>query len=141
VILLDTNVLSEFLRPRPSASVVAWLDEQPASEVYMSAISRAEIELGLMLMPAGKRQAALSQAAWAMFDEDFHGRCLSFDEDAARHYARIVSARTRVGRPISVEHAQIAAIALAHRAPLATRNTTDFEMIDGLGLANPWADE
>jgi toxin FitB len=140
VILLDTNVLSEFMRPRPSASVVSWLDEQPAGEVYTSAISRAEIELGLMLMSPGKRQEALSQAAQAMFDEDFAGRCLPFDEDAARYYARIVSARTRAGRPISVEDAQTAAIALAHRMPLATRNTTDFELIDGLEVVNPWTD-
>jgi toxin FitB len=140
VILLDTNVLSEFMRPRPSASVISWLDEQPAGEVYTSAISRAEIELGLMLMSPGKRQEALSQAAQAMFDEDFAGRCLPFDEDAARHYARIVSARTRAGRPISVEDAQIAAIALAQRMPLATRNSTDFELIDGLEVVNPWTD-
>ena len=140
MILLDTNVLSEFMRPRPSASVVSWLDEQPAGEVYTSAISRAEIELGLLLMPAGKRREALSQAAWAMCAEDFAGRCLPFDEDAARHYAAIVSARTRAGRPISVEDAQIAAIALAHRMSLATRNTTDFELIDGLAVVNPWSD-
>ncbi len=138
MILLDTNVLSEFMRPQPATSVVAWLDEQPAGEVYTSAISRAEIELGLLLMPPGKRQEALSRAAWAMFDEDFAGRCLPFDEDAARHYAAIVSTRTRVGRPISVEDAQIAAIALAHRMPLATRNSTDFEMIDDLEVVNPW---
>ena len=139
MILLDTNVLSEFMRPQPAASVVAWLDEQPAGAVYTSAISRAEIELGLMLMPPGQRQEALSRAAWAMFDEDFAGRCLPFDEDAARHSAAIVSARTRAGRPISVEDAQIAAIALTHRMPLATRNTTDFELIDGLEVVNPWA--
>lgn len=140
MILLDTNVLSEFMRPRPAATVVSWLDEQPAGEVYTSAISRAEIELGLLLMPPGKRQEALSQAAWAMFAEEFAGRCLPFDEDAARHYARIVSARTQVGRPISVEDAQIAAIALAHRMSLATRNTTDFELIDGLAVVNPWTE-
>jgi predicted nucleic acid-binding protein len=138
VILLDTNVLSEFMRPQPSVSVVAWLDQQPAGEVYTSAVSRAEIELGLMLMPPGKRQEALSQAAWAMFAEDFAGRCLPFDEDAARHYAAIVSARTRAGRPISVEDAQIAAIALTHQMPLATRNTTDFDLIDDLEVVNPW---
>lgn len=140
MILLDTNVLSEFMRPQPSPGVVSWLDEQPAGAVYTSAISRAEIELGLRLMPPSKRQEALSQAAWAMFDEDFAGRCLPFDEDAARQYARIVSARTRAGRPISVEDAQIAAIALAHRMLLATRNTTDFELIDGLAVVNPWTD-
>lgn len=140
MILLDTNVLSEFMRARPVASVVSWLDEQPTGEVYTSAVSRAEIELELMLMPPGGRREALSRAAWAMFDEDFAGRCLPFDEEAARQYARIVSARTLAGRPISVEDAQIAAIALAHRMPLATRNTTDFDLIDGLAVVNPWTD-
>lgn len=138
MILLDTNVLSEFMRLQPAAGVVSWLDEQPAGEVYTSAINRAEIELGLLLMPTGKRQEALSRAAQAMFDEDFAGRCLPFDEHAARHYAHIVSARTRAGRPISVEDAQTAAIALAYRMSLATRNTTDFELIDGLEVVNPW---
>ncbi len=141
MILLDTNVLSEFMRPQPSARVVAWLDEQPADKVLINAVSRAEIELGLALMPRGRRQKALSEAARAMFEEDFAGRCLPFDEGAARHYARIVSARMRAGRPISVEDAQIAAIALAHNLRLATRNTNDFEHIDGLELVNPWAAE
>ncbi len=140
MILLDTNVLSEFMRSQPLGSVVAWLDEQPANEVYTSAISRAEIELGLLLMPPGKRQEALSQAARAMFAEDFAGRCLPFDEDAARQYARIISVRMRAGQPISVEDAQIAAIALAYRMPLATRNTADFKLIDGLEVVNPWND-
>jgi predicted nucleic acid-binding protein len=140
MILLDTNVLSEVMRPQPSDTVVSWLDEQPAGEFYTSAISRAEIELGLMLMPPGKRQEALGRAARAMFDEDFAGRCLPFDEDAARRYGRIVAARTRAGRPISVEDAQIAAIALACPMLLATRNTADFELIDGLEVVNPWTD-
>lgn len=138
MILLDTNVLSEFMRPQPAMQVVAWLYEQPAGEVWISAISRAEIELGLALMPPGKRQAALARAAGAMFDEDFAGRCLPFDEAAAVHYARIVSARMQAGRPISVEDAQIAAIALARGMVLATRNTADFERIEGLDLVNPW---
>lgn len=140
MILLDTNVLAEFMRPQPAAQVVAWLDKQPADEVWISAISRAEIELGLALMPEGKRQAALSKAAQAMFDEDFSDRCLPFDAVAARHYACIVSARMQAGRPISVEDAQIAAIALAHGMVLATRNTADFERIDGLVLVDPWLD-
>lgn len=140
MILLDTNVLSEFMRPQPSDSVVTWLDAQPINQVYTSVISRAEIELGLLLMPVGRRQEALSQAALAMFAEDFAGRCLAFDENAALHYARIVSSRTRMGRPISVEDAQIAAIALTHRMLLATRNTADFALIKGLEVINPWAD-
>lgn len=138
MILLDTNVLSEFMRPQPSAAVVAWLDAQSADSVWISAISRAEIELGLALMPAGQRQTALTQAAQAMFDQDFAGRCLPFDERAALHYGALVAQRTRMGRPISTEDTQIAAIALAHHLTLATRNEPDFEGIDGLAVVNPW---
>jgi len=138
MILLDTNVLSEFMRPQPSTLVVAWLDEQSASDLYTSAVSRAEIELGLALMPPGKRQAGLSQAAQAMFEADFAGRCLPFDEICATHYARTVARRTRIGRPISVEDAQIAAIALTRGMALATRNTKDFVDIKGLTVINPW---
>lgn len=138
MLLLDTNVLSEFMRPRPDAGVVAWLDAQVQSELFVSAISRAEIELGLALMPAGKRQAGLARAAQVMFEHDFDGRCLAFDDRAAAHYARLVAERTRQGRPISVEDAQIAAIAQARSLRLATRNTDDFKGIDGLVLVNPW---
>lgn len=138
MILLDTNVLSEFMRPQPSAAVVAWLDAQAAEGIFTSAVSRAEIELGLALLPEGKRQQALAAAARAMFAEDFAGRCLPFDEKAASAYARIVASRQRAGHPISVEDAQIAAIALARGLQLATRNTADFEKIDGLRVVNPW---
>ncbi len=140
MILLHTNVLSEFMRPQPAAQVVAWLDRQPAGEVCMSAISRAEIELGLALMPEGRRRESLTETAQAIFDEEFAGRCLPFDAAVARHYARIVSTRAQAGRPISVEDAQIAAIALAHRMPLATRNRSDFESIAGLIVINPWTE-
>lgn len=139
-ILLDTNVLSEFMRPRPASQVVAWLDAQAAHALHVSAVAQAEIELGLALMPAGKRQAGLAAAAQAMFDEDFAGRCLPFEAAAATHYARIVAARTRMGRPVSVEDAQIAAIALAQGLRLATRNTADFEGIEGLQVIDPWVE-
>jgi len=138
VILLDTNVLSEFMRPQPTEAVTVWLDRFPPEQLWTCAISRAEIALGLALMPKGKRQAALALAAQAMFEEDFAGRCLPFDERMALHYAAIVAQRTHVGRPISTEDAQIAAIALAHNLTLATRNVSDFEGIDGLQIINPW---
>ncbi|GGM93283.1 ribonuclease VapC [Thermus composti] len=138
MVLLDTNVLSEFIRPQPAEQVVAWLDRQNPEEVWVSAISRAEMELGLALMPEGKRKAALVKAVRAMFEEDFAGRCLPFDEVAAVHYGRIVADRQREVRPISVEDAQIAAIALAHGMVLATRNLADFSGIEGLRLVNPW---
>jgi predicted nucleic acid-binding protein len=138
VVLLDTNVLSECMRPQPAEVVIAWLDRQPLAQLFISAVSRAEIELGLALMPAGKRQTLLSEAAKAMFEEDFAGRCLPFDERAAVLYAGIVSDRTKSGQPISVEDAQIAAIARANRLSLATRNLRDFEGIDGFNVIDPW---
>ncbi|MFN3611347.1 type II toxin-antitoxin system VapC family toxin [Tepidimonas sp.] len=138
MILLDTNVLSEAMRPQPAEAVLAWLDGQPTEQVWVCSISRAEIALGLALMPASKRQAALAHAAEAMFAQDFAGRCLPFDERAALHYAAIVAQRTRAGRPISTEDVQIAAIARLHGLALATRRVADFEGIDGLAVVNPW---
>ncbi len=140
MILIDTNVLSEFMRPNPSREVVAWFDARPAQELFTCAVVRAEIELGLALMPEGRRREALSVAVRAMFDKDFAGRCLPFDEEAATHYARIVAHRTRLGRPITVEDAQIAATALANRMVLATRNARDYDHIEGLRIVNPWVD-
>lgn len=138
MILLDTNVLSECMRLQPSETVIAWLDAQMSDRVWTCAISRAEIELGLALMPSGKRQRGLQEAAKDLFAQTFAGRCLPFEEHAASHYAHIVATRTRMGRPISVEDAQIAAVARAHGMALATRNMADFEHIDGLSLLNPW---
>jgi toxin FitB len=138
VILLDTNFVSEFMRPAPAAEVVVWLDAQAAESVFVSAITRAEIELWLALMPDGQRKQGLMVAATAMFAEDFSGRCLPFDETAAICYATISATCTRLGRPISVEDAQIAAIAVVHGLTLAARNERDFESIDGLTVVNPW---
>lgn len=140
MILLDTNVLSECMRPAPSAAVLAWLDAQPAERLWVCAVTRAEIELGLALMPEGQRKLGLQAAARAMFGEDFAGRSLPFNDQAATLYANIVAARTQLGRPISVEDAQIAAIALAHGLRLATRNERDFASIAGLTVLNPWND-
>lgn len=138
MILLDTNVLSEFMRSNPDASVVAWLDAQDAGQIWISAVTLAEIELGIALMPDGQRKQGLEVAARAMFDDEFAGRCLAFDEGAAMIYARIVAMRTRSGRPISVEDALIAAIAVSHGLQLATRNVRDFELVEGLAVINPW---
>ena len=122
MILLDTNVLSECMRPAPAPVVVDWLDAQDPQRVWICAISRAEIELGIALLPEGKRKRGLRQAATTLFTLDFPGRCLSFDASAASAYAQLVAHRTQLGQPISVEDAQIAAIALATGLTLATRN-------------------
>ena len=137
MILLDTNVLSELMKLTPDAAVLQWLDSQPASEIYISAITKAEIELGLALLPNGKRKTDLETAAGLMFKE-FPHRCLSFDAVAASKYALIVAGRSGIGRPVSVEDAQIAAIALTRNMSLITRNTKDFECIEGLTVFNPW---
>lgn len=138
MILLDTNVVSELMRPTPHPSVVEWLDVQPGYRLYISSVTKAEIELGIGLLPEGRRKQGLQEAAARMFGE-FHGRCLAFDELAASRYAALVSPRMRGGRPISVEDAQIAAMALASGFVLATRNISDFEGIDGLSVVDPWS--
>jgi toxin FitB len=137
MILLDTNVISEWMKPAPDLRVVAWLDAQPASELFVSAIAKAEIEAGIALLPEGKRRAALHRAAEVIFDE-LSGRCLPLDCDSTAEYARILSLCKRVVRSISVEDAQIAAIACRHSMNLATRNTADFDCLKGLELIDPW---
>ena len=137
MILLETNVLSELMRASVSQRVITWLDQQLATNLYICAITRAEIELGLCLLPNGKKKDQIKQAAASMFDE-FSGRCLPFEERSAKHYAHVVATRKKSGRPISVEDAQISAISLTHGMTLATRNTKDFDLIEGLKLINPW---
>ena len=120
MILLDTNVLSELMRPIPDPNVVRWLDAWPEWEVWISAVTIAEIRLGISILPAGKRKDLLLDLAEQMFHEDFPDRCLPFDCEAAGEYALIVSERNRHGHPISVEDAQIAAIAGTAGLTLAT---------------------
>lgn len=136
--MLDTNVLSELMRGQPAAAVLDWFAQNARSAMYTSAITQAEVLTGIALLPAGQRRTALATAAEQMFEQDFVDHCLAFDVAAAKHYAVVVAARTRQGQPISTEDAQIAAIALATGLTVATRNTKDFENIEGLTLANPW---
>lgn len=138
MIILDTNVLSELMRPRPDPSVVDWVAAQSASAIYTTSITQAEILHGLMLLPPGRRRRALEAAAEAMFAEDFEGRVLAFGGEAARPYAEIASARRRAGRPISHFESQIAAIARVTGAAIATRNVADFEGC-GPRIVNPWS--
>ncbi len=137
-IILDTNVLSELMRVQPDPTVVQWFGRQSAEAFYVTAITKSEILLGIALLPAGKRRDALADAADKMFQEDFCGNCLSFDESCSGFYASIVANRRRSGFSITTEDAQIAAIALNHKLPIATRNTKDFLHISDLTLYNPW---
>ncbi len=138
MIVLDTNVLSELMKPTPAERVVRWMAAQPATTLYTTSITQAEILHGVMLLPSGKRRSAFEAAAEAMFKEDFGGRVLPFGSDAAHPYARIAAQRRRAGRPISHFDAQIAAIAHSTGASIATRNATDFDGC-GVKVINPWA--
>ena len=137
MILLDTNVLSELMKPAPEVDVVRWVDDQLVETLYISAVMRAEIELGIALLPDGQRKEQIAIAAQRMFVQ-FAGRCLVFGETAAIQYGQLVAAHTPNGRPITVEDAQIASIALAGGLRLATRNEKDFADISGLVVVNPW---
>jgi len=137
MIILDTNVLSELMRPKPSPRVVEWVVKHPAAELFTTSITEAEISYGVELLTKGKRRKGLRAAGEAMFAEDLAGRILGFESDAARAFSRIAAHRRALGRPISHADAQIAAIAQIRRAKLATRNVADF--VDcGLEIVNPW---
>ena len=136
MILLDTNVLSELMRPRPEEKVLRWTASQPAAALHVSSISYAEILFGIGILPEGKRRQALAEQAEAMFKEDFAGRMLSFDPAAAPAYAAIARQRRQAGHPILPVDGMIAAIALAHGAAIATRDR-DFAGC-GVSVIDPW---
>ena len=138
MIVLDTNVLSELMNPKPARSVVAWLNSQPVSSIFTTSITKAEILYGLELLPSGRGRASIETAVAAMFEEDFAGRVLAFDSEAASPFARIASARRRAGHPISQSDAQIAAIAHSRGAFVATRNVADFDGCD-VTVIDPWS--
>lgn len=137
MILLDTNVVSELMRPAPDATVLAWFDGRPAATLHFSAVGEAELRTGVAILPAGKRRDRLLAAIDAMIAEDFAGRVLPFDSAAAKAFAPIAAARRAQGRPISQADGQIAAIARAAGAAVATRNTADFDGC-GVELVDPW---
>lgn len=137
MIVLDTNGLSELMRPTPEERVMAWLSGQPVAGVFTTTITEAEILYEIRLLPSGKRGYGLEEAVAGMFREDFAGRVLSFDNAAAHAFAAIAADRRRVGKPISQLDAQIAAIGRSRGAELATRNAADFADC-GLRVVNPW---
>jgi toxin FitB len=137
MIILDTNIVAELLRPAPASSVEAWLAARDSATVYFTTVGEAELRLGVAILPAGRRRTALAQAIDEMLEEDFRYRILAFDRAAARAYAAIAADRRAAGRPISQFDCQIAAIARAHEAAVATRNTSDYEGC-GIEVIDPW---
>jgi predicted nucleic acid-binding protein len=137
MIVLDTNVISELMRPKPDPAVVAWIATHPSETLYTTSINKAELLYGIVALPDGRRRTALVTAADAMFTEDLGDRVLPFDAAAADRYAEIIASRRRSGRPIEAFDALIAATALAAGADIATRDVAGFEGL-GVSLINPW---
>jgi len=137
MILLDTNLISEAMKPVPDPAVMAWLRAQNPAELWTSTIVVAEVYSGLELMPAGKRQRELSQRVDLMFDRLFGARILTLDLSAAKAYGMVLKSRYAKGLAIDEMDALLAATALAHGAALATRNEAHFQHC-GIRVLNPW---
>lgn len=138
MILLDTNVVSEAMKPEPDRRVLAWLDAQAAETLFLSSVTVAELLFGVAALPAGRRRDGLAQAVdglVALFD----ARTLSFDTAAARQYADLAMAARRAGRGFPTPDGYIASIAAAASFAVATRDRSAFEAA-GLTVINPWED-
>src|ERR1041384_1387825 len=136
MIILDTNVLSALMRQTPEPEVVAWLDQQPRTSIWTTSITLLEIRFGLQILATGKRRIALIQAFEDLL-QVIDNRIASFDADAAEQASTLMASRQKKGRPGDLRNTMIAGIALAHRATLATRNTTHFDDLS-TPLINPW---
>ncbi len=137
MLILDTNVISELMRPRPDPAVQAWISAQAGASQFITTITEAELRYGVALLPAGKRRDGLSDLLAQMFSQEFDDRVLPFDRDAAAAYAPIVATRQKNGKPIAQFDAQIAAIAASRGAAVVTRNASDFQGC-GIEVINPW---
>ena len=136
MILLDTNVVSEVMRPEPHPAVLAWLDDQVAETLYISSVTLAEVLFGIEVMPAGRRRNVLAEAfagIYAVFDQ----RVLAFDAQAARQYAGLAATARTAGKGFPVPDGYIAAIAAARGFHIASRDTSAFHAA-GIPVVNPW---
>lgn len=137
MIILDTNVVSAVMREPADAAVLHWLDRQPRSSVWITAITVLEVRFGLEIMPDGRRREALSQAFGRLTEEKLEQRIAPFDAVAASETATLMGLRQRRGEPGDIRDSMIAGIALARRATLATRNVKHFDDA-GIEITNPW---
>ena len=140
MIVIDTNVASEPLKPRPDAGVMAWLANSPPHDLFMTSITVAEMLAGMAIMPDGRRKSGMVEGFEQLLVRLFHGRILEFNESAARNYAQIVAAMRTAGRGITLFDCQIAAIAKCRGMAVATRDATPFREA-GIAVINPWTDE
>lgn len=137
MIVLDTSVLSELMHSRPDAAVLDWLDRQASQAVWITSITLFECRFGLALLPDGRRRNTLEAAFADLLSQDLEDRVLPFDVDAAAQAASLAAARHRAGRQVDIRDTQIAGIAQARRATLATRNVRHFEGLS-VPVVNPW---
>ena len=135
--VIDTNVASELMRPSPAPTVAAWIAGRDAEELYLTAVSEAELLYGVAIVPAGRRRNELEAAMLRWLDTGFAERILPFDSAAARDYADIAAGRRSAGRPIAPADCQIAAIARSRAMVVATRNVRDFGDV-GVEVVDPW---
>lgn len=138
MIILDTNVVSEPLKPAPDAAVLAWLDAQSPATLCLTGITLAELLAGVSALPAGRRRNKLAQALTEQVLPLFESRVLAFDVQAAHAFARVQAGAQAAGNPIGFADAAIAAIAAARGFALATRNVRDFKGT-GVQIIDPWA--
>ncbi|MCY4384279.1 MAG: type II toxin-antitoxin system VapC family toxin [Nitrospinae bacterium] len=138
MVLLDTNVVSDLMHVSPNPAVLAWIDNQPSRQLYVTAVTESELRTGIAYLPEGARRKGLLDAVERTLDELFADRVLPFDSSAARAFAEVAAARRAAGRPISQSDCQIAAIALARGMAVATRNVRDFSET-GVNVIDPWA--
>ena len=136
MIILDTNVLSALMRQTPEVDVVAWLDQQPRTSIWITAITLLEVRFGLQILATGKRRSTLAQAFEELLEKINH-RVVPFDTAAAEQAGDLMASRQKKGRPGDLRDTMIAGIVLAHHATLATRNTVHFDDLS-IPVVNPW---
>lgn len=137
MIVLDTNVVSELMKAEADTMVLAWTDAQPGDDLWVTAVTAAELFFAVARLPDGRRRQELAARVVRMLDVVLGGRCASLTSASAPHYGAISAQRQRAGRSLAVPDLQIAAICRSHGATLATRNTKDFADT-GVELVNPW---
>ena len=137
MIIIDTDIVSEMMKPAPATAVMEWFNEQEAVSLYLTTITIAEIGYGIRALANGKRRRLLTEGFEALLTVAFEDRILDFDEAAARRYGDVMGNRKEMGRPLAILDGQIIAIAKANAYAVATRNIRDFEYC-GLTIINPF---
>lgn len=139
MIIFDTNVISELMRPGPNSEVLRWMDSQPMPSIWTTSVTLYELRAGILSMPAGRKRTALQQFFEQWFDQVLERRILDFDAEAAERAAELEAAAKAKGRPVDPRDTMIAGIVVANHATLATRNVKHFAEI-AKSVVNPWGE-